>query len=176
MKHLFTIIIFLTIVSNSIGQEITVDTTVVDEMVVDTNVTEDELNQYIVIENAFEKYKKLKSPIAFSLAYITHNDDDIPIANIQFFSITEKIIDALTVLVYCYDNFNRPVKHPLKHTNYFESLYQREIEFRDLKEPSWELNGYEGTTKFRVVLTKVHFTDGKVWNSNPKNPIFIKSY
>lgn len=126
------------------------------------------------LDSLITKAKKLKSYIALDEAYITFNSIGVPEANILAYNISDDIIDAYTVDIYCYDNFKNPVKHYAHNSNIFKGISQNEVASGGTIESSWELHGYDNTTKIKIILTKVHFTNGKVWNSNPKNPIFIK--
>jgi len=135
----------------------------------------DEIDALLRTDSIIKKYQKLGSPLAFSKCYVSFNSIGVPEVNVERINITADIIDAYTVDVSCYDNFNRPVKHYLYSNNIFNGISQVEILSMEKGESSWELHGYDNTTKIKVFLKKVHFTNGKTWI--PKsNPIQIKSY
>ncbi len=122
-----------------------------------------------------EKLKKIGSPIYFISAYVTFNAIENPGAMIAIENISKDTIDAYTVGIYCYNRFGEPVNHYLYHTNRFGGISQETIKPNEEKfGESWTLFGHENTSKIKVILEKVHFTNGKTWYSKKGEPVYIK--
>lgn len=136
----------------------------------------DSIENVLRNNDAWVKYEKLKSPIAFLSAFVTSNSIGNPEANIRFFSISNKIIDAFSVDIYCYDNFNRAVNHYLGRSNIVKGISQITREKGFIDEASWDLFGHDNTTKIKVILRKIHFTDNTIWLANVQHPVIIKSF
>ena len=115
--------------------------------------------------------KSYNSPIAFLYAAITYNSIGVPQASISIKNITKKTIDAYTIRIECYNNFDRPVNHI--DGNIFQGISQETINpnEEDLFN-TWVLHGFDNTTKIKISLREVHFTDG----TTVKVPLNTKYY
>jgi len=115
-------------------------------------------------------------PLFFLSAEIWYDAAGTPELQIITKNISEKDVDAYTIQVYCYNNFNEPVNHYLKGTNVFTGISQDKLEAGKTVylNDEWKLYGYDNTTKVKVYLKKVHFVDGKAWIPKDKKNTLIE--
>lgn len=125
-----------------------------------------------------EKAKKNGIPLCFIDVEVTYNIIGNPEVNVIPQNVSSKGIDAYTIQVYCYDNFNKPVNHNLKQTNLFSAISQDyQAPYRDnYLASTWTLYGHENTTKVKVYLVKVHFWDGTTWTPKDKKLTQLNSW
>ncbi len=116
--------------------------------------------------------KKKGVPLMFTGISVYDNSIGTPQVSIGVENISGKIIDAYTVKIYCYNNFNEPVYW--LGTNIFSGISQDEIKY-DSKD-AWSLVGFDNTTKVIAYLSKVHFTDNTTWYATSLELMSIKSY
>jgi hypothetical protein len=107
-------------------------------------------------------------PIKFTSINVDYNSIGNPVACLFAKNLTEKTIDAYELDIYCYDNYDRPVKHYLYKNNIQRGIYQNDDDEAlilpgEIKGTSWTLYGRENTTKVKATLRTVHFTDGTTW-------------
>lgn len=114
-------------------------------------------------QKRFETAKASGSPIYFISAKVTFNAIDNPEASIQLKNISTNTIDAYTVGIYCYNRYGNAVNHYAYNTNRYGGLSQDTILPDDTDYDTWTLFGHENTAKIKVVIEKVHFTNGKTW-------------
>jgi hypothetical protein len=122
------------------------------------------------------KEKSNGAPLELLRALITFNSIDNPEARVLVKNVSQKIIDAYTVGIYCYDRFGDRVKHYASDTNRFGGLSQTTIKPGQTEgnDSYWTLYGHENTAKITVVLEKVHMTDGTVWSPQENQKISIE--
>lgn len=111
----------------------------------------------------FETAKSSRSPAYFVAAGVTFNEIGNPEATVYLKNISSNTIDAYTVGIYCYNRFGNAVNHYTYNTNRCGGLSQNTINPDDTDYSIWTLYGHENTAKIKVVLEKVHFTNGKTW-------------
>ncbi len=118
------------------------------------------------------KAKKKGIPILFREAKITFNAIDNPEAYIKLQNISDKIIDAYTLDIHCFDRFENKVLERGYGNNVFEGISQNTIKPDRTDSGYWTLYGHETTSIIKVYIDKVHFTDGTTWRpSKGKNPM-----
>ena len=123
-----------------------------------------------------EKFRQLKSPIAIVEPKVNFNSIGNPEAFMKFINISNKVIDAITIDIYCYNNFNNPVNHYLHKTNLFRGIAQEEFSQNEESFGIWTLYGYDNTTKFKAIIRQIHFKDNTKWINNKNDAISIKSF
>ena len=105
---------------------------------------------------------------AIKITDIEVHDNSIgtPEAYASFKNVGTKDIDAFEVDIYCYDNYDRKVKHYAYGTNIFGGISQELLKVGHVDDNSyWTLYGHDNTTKIKVVLRSVHFIDGTIWEN-----------
>jgi hypothetical protein len=123
-----------------------------------------------------KKFESIGIPIFFLTAEVGYDAIGTPEIKLIPKNISKKDIDAYTVQIYCYNNYNEPVNDQLKNTNIFTGTSQdilkagKTVSFND----SWTLYGYDNTTKVKVYLKKVHFTDGTLWVPKDKKITLVE--
>lgn len=122
-------------------------------------------------DRELNKLKAQGYPVWFLDASISFNAIDDPEAKISLMNISSKIIDAYTVDIYCYDRFGRPVVHYAHDSNVFGGKSKDTIQPGDTDKAAWRLHGHENTSKIKVFIREVHFSDGGTWS--PKKPLYI---
>ncbi|HBX22619.1 MAG TPA: hypothetical protein DEF34_03125 [Desulfotomaculum sp.] len=108
-----------------------------------------------------------KPPIEAVRAWVTFNSIGNPEARVRVKNISKKTIDAFTMDIHCYDNFNRPVNHYLRDDNIFGAISQNyKLAPGEVKGDSyyWTLYGHDNTTNIEVNLKEAHFTDNTTWH------------
>ncbi len=112
-------------------------------------------------------------------SWVEYNAIGNPEACVVILNGTKRTLDAYEADIFCYDNFNRPVRHYSSGSNRFRGLSQDRIEPGEynaqradpevwdkrlwLYVDTWTLFGHENTTKIRVKVVRAHFTDNTVW-------------
>ena len=134
-----------------------------------------ELEEKIKFYEKVQKFQKMGSPLMLINAEVSFNSIDKPEANITVVNISNKIVDAFTVEILCYNNFNQAVNHYLYRKNIFKGISQEEINIGESLDSIWDLFGYDNTTKIKVILKKVHFKNNTTWIAKTNN-VFAKSY
>lgn len=109
-------------------------------------------------------------PIKFTSVTKEENSIGTPEVVLIFKNLSGKTIDAFEADVYCYDNYDRPVKHYLRGTNRYGIIYQAEDKSENIVSGEhdyavWTVYGHDNTTKFKVTLRSVHYTDGTRWRA-----------
>lgn len=105
---------------------------------------------------------KYKCPIDIVDTFLTFNSIGVPEIHIGYINVTKKIIDAVEISVFCYNNFNEPVAE-YNHSNIFHAIDQDEVNSGYKMFSTWTMNLFDNTTKFRLKVIRVHFNDGKIW-------------
>jgi len=130
------------------------------------------------------RFIKRGVPIYFVSAEVNFNSIGTPEANLVVKNISKKVIDAYEIKIYCYDRFDRPVRHYATNSNVSEGISQEKIGPNGINGSkisedyyccgdTWTLYGHDTTTKIKVYLSKVHFTDGTRWISPALNTMTI---
>lgn len=112
-----------------------------------------------------EKLKEIGVPLFFLSVEVWHDDIGTPEVKIITKNICQKDVDAFTIEVHCYDNYNDPVNHYSTSTNIYKGVSQDILKAGKtvFLSDTWTLYGYDNTTKVKVYLIKVHFTDDTIW-------------
>ena len=123
-----------------------------------------------------ENGKKFGLPMVLIDATVTFNSIGIPVVNVLPQNIGSKSIDAFTVQISCYDNFDKPVTKAGSESNIFIGISQEyQASGRDnYVWCSWVLNLNENTTKVKVYLKQVHFWDGTTWSPKDKKVTMVE--
>lgn len=131
--------------------------TEIDKKVADIKKAEEEKKR------AYEE--SIKPPLQLVKTWVGFNSIDNPEAYLVVKNISKKTIDAFNVGVYCFDRYDNPVNHYLYDTNKFGGISQDTIKPGQSHGYNnyWTLFGHENTSKIKVVLEKVHMTDGTEW-------------
>ncbi|MFZ4800165.1 MAG: hypothetical protein ACOYMA_21930 [Bacteroidia bacterium] len=109
------------------------------------------------------------SPLEFNEARIYPNEIGEPVLRINIHNNSTKTIDAFRCKVQCLNRFDEPVKDPFSRSN---QAYITDQETIRPGEDGGGLNSFvfhfQGqTTKIKIILVKVHFTDGTFWVPKP---------
>lgn len=114
-------------------------------------------------KRAYEESKK--PPLQLVKTWVGFNAIDNPEVYVVVKNIGKKTVDAYTLGIYCYDRYGNPVNHYLDNTNRYGALSQNTIKPRQSfgNNYYWTLYGHENTSKIKVILEKVHMTDGTEW-------------
>ena len=127
-------------------------------------------------ENRIAMAVKKNIPLVFHSADIDLNEIGIPKVGLQLKSISSEIVDAYTVSIYCYNNFNEQVNHYASNSNVFNGISQERINSNSFNRGEvWTLYGFDNTTKVKIFLIKVHFENGKTWISPDKKLMMIEA-
>lgn len=117
-----------------------------------------------------EKYTELKNkpPLKVLKAWVTFNSIGNPEARVRVKNVSDKTIDAYTLAILTFNNFNKPVEHYLDETNVFGAIAQHTIKSgRTIGDNYyWTLFGHDNTTKIKAILKEVHFTDDTTWENS----------
>jgi len=121
--------------------------------------------------------KKIEQPpLKLLKALVTFNAIDNPEARVIVKNVSKKTVDAYDLGIYCFDRYGDPVNHYLYDTNRFGALSQNTIKPGQSfgSNSYWTLYGHENTAKIKVVLEKVHFTDGTTWIPAEGQEVFVE--
>ncbi len=81
----------------------------------------------------------------------------------------------MLILLYCYDRYGDEVQHYADKTNRSGGLSQETLSPDEIDyQSTWTLYGQENTAKIKVLLEKVHFTNGTVWYPKKGHSISIE--
>jgi len=124
-----------------------------------------------------EYEESIKPPLQLVKAQIVFNVLGYPEAKVIVKNTSSKIVDAYTVSIYCYDNFNNPVKKYNADSNKFGGISQDIINPGQSNgyDGTWTLHGHENTTKIKVVLDKVHMSDNSTWTPQKGQEISVET-
>lgn len=106
-----------------------------------------------------------KPPLSIVSTSVKKNSAGTPEATVIVKNTSKKTIDAFTIRILCFNNYNNPVNHYLYDTNVYNGIDQLKINPGETSGygTHWSLFGYDNTTKIKVVLNDVHFTDNTIW-------------
>lgn len=123
-----------------------------------------------------EKFKEQGIPLFFLSAEVWYDAIGTPEVKLITKNISDKDIDAYSIQVYCYNNFNEPVYHYSKKTNIFSGISQDVLKAgkTTFLNDEWTLYGYDNTTKVKVYLTRVHFINDSTWYPKDKKITMIE--
>lgn len=123
-----------------------------------------------------EREEREKPPLKLEKAWITFNSISNPEARVVVKNVSKKTVDAYTLGIYCFDRFGDPVGKYHSQSNRFGGLSQETVKPGQSNgyDGYWTLHGHENTAKIKVVLEKVHFTDGENWEPKSGQEIFIE--
>ncbi len=138
-------------------------------------VVNEQSSKKSVVDEKIEKALHRKIPLFLIAATVTLNSIGTPEVTIIPGSLSLDTIDAYTVSIYCYNNFDEPVNHYSSGSNIFKAISQETINPFRTEEygNTWTLYGFDNTRKVKVYLIKVHFTNGKTWVSPDKTWMVI---
>lgn len=114
-----------------------------------------------------------RPPLRFVSASIARDILDTPIAHFVVENTSAKIVDAFEVTIYCFNRFGDPVEGFLDDS-IVEGIAQRTILPGEDKEFSFRLIFRATASKIRVVLKRVHMTDGSVWKPLPDQEVVVE--
>lgn len=119
----------------------------------------------------------IKPPLQLIRGTMERNAINNPMAGVIVKNISDKIIDAYTVKIHCYNNYGDPVKQYGYDSNVYGGISQERIYpgREDGYNTFWTLYGHENTTKVEIVLVKVHCTDGTLWTPEAGQRVFVKA-
>lgn len=131
-------------------------------------------------EFTFAEYyiETIGCPLLLETSHINYNSIGIPLLSVSCANTSDKTIDAFTVNLYCYDNFNKRVNHYLHKNNVFKGICQETIYAGSKFDGTyfnWTVYGHENTTKFIPIITEVHFTDNTTWSLSEPAIIYAQT-
>ena len=119
-----------------------------------------------------EMLQKINScPLVISTQRISNNSIGEALSSVTAKNTSAKTIDAFTIYVYCYDNFNHRVNHYVDGTNIFQGIKQDKIkpnESINSTDYYWTMHGFDNTTKIETVVKEIHYTDNTSWSLDDK--------
>ncbi len=104
----------------------------------------------------FPRRYKLTNKVEVFKATIHFNVIGNPEAHVVLFNGTKKAIDACTVDIFCYNNYDEPVNAYARGSNRFRGICQKVIESREYAHVVWTLYGHENTTKIKARVLRWH--------------------
>lgn len=114
-----------------------------------------------------EMLQKISScPLVISSQRISNNSIGEALSSVTAKNTSNKTIDAFTIYVYCYDNFNHRVNHYVDGTNIFQGIKQDKIkpnESINSTDYYWTMHGFDNTTKIQAIVKEIHYTDNTNW-------------
>lgn len=103
------------------------------------------------------------------LAKIAFDKSGVTEVSVTLQNTTQKTIDAVEFVILQFDNFGRPA-YRFNDSSYgnvtSELTMQGNAGPNGFLKSGWTLFNTEKTTKGKVVIKQVHFTDGSVWTNN----------
>lgn len=100
-------------------------------------------------------------------AHLSNNSIGHPEVSIKVRNIGNFTIDAYDVEIHCYNRYGEPV---LKYnSNICKGTSQNVLHKNKIDFSTWTLYGRELTTKVKIFLLRIHFTNGKTWLNPNKN-------
>lgn len=123
-----------------------------------------------------DTFKAHGIPLFFLSAEVWYDAIGTPEVRIIAKNISNKDIDAYSIQVYCYNNYNEPVNHYSNQTNVFNGISQGVLIAgkTTFLHDEWTLYGYDNTTKVKIYLKKVHFTNDSIWFPKDKKITMIE--
>ena len=84
---------------------------------------------------------------------------------------------AYSVIIECFDRFDRPVQHWASGSNRFGGISQRTIALGATTGQSshWTLHGHDNTARIKVLLTKVRLEDGTEWLPSVGEELYVEA-
>ena len=113
--------------------------------------------------------QKEQSEQPVQLAEIKFDKSGVTEVDVVFKNTSNKTIDAVEFVILQFDNFGRPANrfNDPSHGNVTGKLnMQGNAAPGATIKGGWTLFNTEQTTKGKVVVKQVHFTDGAVWTNN----------
>ncbi len=106
-------------------------------------------------------------PIKILESSISYNSIGTPEISLKIKNLSSKTIKAYEMVLYCYDDFNRPVNRFLGKSNRFDGISQdNELVSGDTQVDTWTLSLYDLTTQVKnIKITYIAFTDGSTWKA-----------
>ncbi len=99
----------------------------------------------------------------------------VPQISVTFVNNSTKVVDAIEFSVLCFDNFGQPANYHSSGNVINSFSLQETIQPGNTGKSSWNVYSMSnGTKKGKVVVTKVHFTDGAIWVNNEFDKIIEK--
>ena len=108
------------------------------------------------LTSEFPKRGKLTGKVEIAKATVKFNVIGNPEAHLVLYNGRAKPIDACTVHIYCYDNYDEPVKYYGHGSNRFTGISQRLLKSREYRTAVWTLHGHENTTKVTAKVARWH--------------------
>lgn len=114
------------------------------------------------VEPSSPEQPKEPSPISIEKSSVTRDMIGTPEANVTLKNISKKEIDGVKARIKTFNNFDEPVNGFLDD-NTFEAISQDKIQPGKTNDSTWTLYNFDGTSKIKVEIYHVHFTDGTAW-------------
>jgi hypothetical protein len=117
-----------------------------------------------------EHFRK-NSPLEISEMNVDNNEIGVPQIRISLKNHSSVPIDAFTIHVYCFNNFGERVTGYFGKP-FFVGIAQYSGRGNDSYIPAdgenfhpefWTLNGFDNTTKVKIIIQRIHFTNGTTW-------------
>lgn len=98
---------------------------------------------------------------------IDYNSIGTPEVTLGIKNLSNKTIKAYEMILYCYDDFNRPVNRFLGNSNRFDGISQdNNLVSGETQYDTWNLTLYDLTTQVKnAKVTNIVFTDGTNWKA-----------
>jgi hypothetical protein len=132
--------------------------------------------QKLAEEKEQAEYLK-NNPVSFYEAALFYDVIGTPNLRVSLCNNTNTTVDAFKARVSCYNRFDEPVNNIFYNSNKGAIINQPNPPIRPDECGGW-LTAYalyfqEETAKVKVVLTEIHFTNGKTWRPNKGHTISI---
>lgn len=131
--------------------------------------------QKLAEQKAYEE--SIKPPVELLEAITKKNMIGEPMVSLGIKNNSQKTIDAYTISVYCYNNFNVALQEFGAGSDHFKGISQHSIapgQTAGYDGRFWTLHGFETATKVEVVLEKIHFTDDTTWTPAKGQRVSVK--
>lgn len=102
-------------------------------------------------------------PITFT-SYLTYDAKGVPLLNFTAYNVSGKDIKYFEINAICYNDKFIPITYKDSGDNIFVGTYTEVLKAGEISsENYYTLSGLEGTTISYLILSKVEFSDGTIW-------------
>jgi uncharacterized membrane protein len=105
---------------------------------------------------------KEPSPVTVEKATVGQDMIGTPQANVTFKNTSKKEIDGIKARIKTFNNFDEPV-NGFMSDNTFDAISQDKIAAGKINTSVWTMYNFDTTSKIKVEVYNVHFTDGTTW-------------
>lgn len=140
---------------------------IIDSVIKEVKTESKQANRKTIKPNGLNQLDTIKCPVEFDEAYIMYTELSTPIIHASFKNKSNKTIDAVKCVIECYNRFDEKVINPLSDSHKIYADFESTISPDDYGGGNMDLTfTQDATSKAKITVLKVHFTDGTVWSSN----------